>query len=184
MTLHIASFNRNLLLFATIFSLSACSHAPRQKTEPVEIEFHADNDIAMATRSIADAIGMGEPLDSTQYDFEGVLTDGLGTPLYTDVQGAPGLWQIEVLTPKMATIRNVNIGDLLPDQLENYIATELNLNATVALEELGREESAEDDELNVKIYNIDNGTLRIETRQASAANGVEGPLMRITLSAY
>ncbi len=173
-----------MLLFAALFSLCACSNAPRQKPEPVEIEFHADNDIAMATRSIADAIGLGEPLDSTQYDFEGVLTDGLGTPLYTDIQGAPGKWQIEVLNPKMATIRNVNIGDLLPDYLENYLASELNLDTNAALEELGREEGADDDDLDVKIYNIDNGTLRIETRQAAAANGVEGPLMRITLTAY
>ncbi len=63
--------------------------------------FHADNDIAMTVRSLADAIKVGEPLDSTEYDFNGVLTDGQGAPLYTDVQGSPGTWIVDVLDKKM-----------------------------------------------------------------------------------
>ena len=42
---------------------------------------HADNDIAMTLRSIIDAVKVGEPLDSAQYNFTGTLTDGSGRPL-------------------------------------------------------------------------------------------------------
>lgn len=52
--------------------------------------FHADNDIAMTVRSLVDAVRVGETLLPADYDFVGVLTDGQGTPLYTDVDGAPG----------------------------------------------------------------------------------------------
>ena len=52
-------------------------------------DFHADNDIAMTLGSIADAIRVGEPLDSATYSYTGVLTDGVGRPLYTDVDGTP-----------------------------------------------------------------------------------------------
>lgn len=89
--------------------INACSHTADNQDKGnvasppaiiVNEDFHADNDIAMTVRSLADAIKVGEPLDSTEYDFEGVLTDGQGTPLYTDVQGAPGVWVVDVLDQK------------------------------------------------------------------------------------
>ena len=89
-----------------IFMLNSCGQSSKSdvsNTEDSEATeyFHADNDIAMTVRSLADAIKVGEPLDSTEYDFNGVLTDGQGAPLYTDVQGSPGTWIVDVLDKKM-----------------------------------------------------------------------------------
>ena len=71
-------------------SCGAGSHDSKGGTDSAypdaEEEFHADNDIAMTVRSVADAIRVGETLDSVGYNFEGVLTDGIGRPLYTGLQ--------------------------------------------------------------------------------------------------
>ena len=95
--------------------------------EAIQEEYHADNDIAMTIRSLADALRVGEELDSTEYDYEGVLTDGQGRPLYTDVQGAPGIWQVDVVDSRTAMVRNIYLGDLLPGALEEYLAKSLGL---------------------------------------------------------
>lgn len=139
-------------------------------------EYHADNDIAMTVRSITDALRVGEPLDTLDYNFEGILTDGEGHPLYTDIQGTPGSWDVDVISPTTAVIRNVYLGDLLPDDLESYLASSLNLSPENIIE---TEEFDDDEETQLVVYDIDGVYLRIETRAAVAPNGLEGPLMSI-----
>lgn len=139
-------------------------------------EYHADNDIAMTLRSITDAIRVGEPLDTLDYNFEGVLTDGEGRPLYTDIQGTPGVWEVDIMSPTSAVIRNVYLGDLLPDYLETYIAGSLNLSDSDIIETT---EFEDDDDTSLVVYDLNGGYLRIETRSAIAVNGLEGPLMSI-----
>lgn len=142
-----------------------------------EEEFHADNDIAMTVRSVADAIRVGETLDSVGYNFEGVLTDGIGRPLYTNLQGLPGSWDVDVLSDSSVVIRNVDIGDLLPDDLESYIASSLELTDANIIDsfEYNEAEGAE-----TTVYDFGGGYLRYEVRTATAANGLEGALVRIT----
>lgn len=92
-----------------------------------ETPFHADNDIAMTVSSLVDAVRVGEPLDSADYNFHGILTDGQGTPLYTDIEGNPGEWAVMVISDDEARISNLQLGDLLTEDLRNYIAGSLNL---------------------------------------------------------
>ena len=139
-------------------------------------EFHADNDIAMTVQSITDALRVGEPLDTLGYNFEGVLTDGEGHPLYTDIQGTPGTWEVDVISPTSAVVRNIYLGDLLPDDLESYIAGSLNLTRENIIEST---EYDDDEETQLVVYGIDGVYIRIETRAAVAPNGLEGPLMSI-----
>lgn len=149
---------------------------------PVVEDFHADNDIAMTVRSIADAIRVGEPLDSTEYDFEGVLTDGQGTPLYTDVQGGPGVWVVDVLDTKNATLRNLYLGDLLPADLESYLLQTLGLTENHRLL-FTAHEAVDDEETDIVVYDFDGGYMRFEIRSGIAPNGLEGPLLTIIMSA-
>ncbi len=130
----------------------------------------------MTVRSITDALRVGEPLDTLDYNFEGILTDGEGHPLYTDIQGTPGSWDVDVISPTTAVIRNVYLGDLLPDDLESYLASSLNLSPENIIE---TEEFDDDEETQLVVYDIDGVYLRIETRAAVAPNGLEGPLMSI-----
>lgn len=139
-------------------------------------EYHADNDIAMIVQSMADALKMGEPLDTLDYNFEGVLTDGEGRPLYTDIKGSPGIWNIDVLSPSYAVIRNIFLGDLLPEDLESYLAGTLNLSPDNLIKS---ELSSEEEDTQLVIYDLDGCYLRIETRAAVAPNGLEGPFMNI-----
>ena len=147
---------------------------------PVEEEYHADNDIAMTIRSLADAIRVGEALDSTDYNFEGVLTDGQGAPLYTDVNGSPGEWQVKVLGRGAAKIRNLYLGDILPDDLRNYVAESMHLNDTDITESY--EQDPEEGGETLTVYDFDGGTLRFESRPALAPNGLEGLLVNIVIS--
>lgn len=143
--------------------------------------YHADNDIAMTVRSIADAIKVGEPLDSTDYDFKGVLTDGQGTPLYTDVQGSPGLWIVDILDTKNASIKNLYLGDLLPGDLQSYLLQSLHLSEEQQIDFIAHD--AIDDETEITVYDFDGGYLRFEIRAGIAPNGLEGPLLTIFMSA-
>lgn len=171
------------LAFASIALLTSCSGRPEPQNSDTDSdsavatdEYHADNDIAMTVRSIVDALRVGEPLDTTDYNFEGILTDGQGHPLYTDIQGTPGLWEVDVISPTSVVIRNVNIGDLLPDYLESYVAGSLSLTADNVIETA---EYDDDEETQLSVYDFDGGYLRFETRASVAQNGLEGPLMSI-----
>lgn len=174
---------RNIIL-AGAFIICQLASCTGNKTDakdsdtatPVVESYHADNDIAMTVRSIVDAIKVGEPLDTLDYNFEGILTDGQGHPLYTDIQGAPGEWEVDVLSPTSAVIRNLYLGDLLPDDLESYLAQSLDLNDSDIIE---TEEYDDDESTSLVVYDFDGGYLRIETRAGMAPNGLEGPLMSI-----
>lgn len=159
---------------------SAATVVATEDTATISEDYHADNDIAMTVRSIVDALNVGEPLDTLDYNFEGVLTDGEGHPLYTDIQGSPGLWEVDVINPSSAVIRNVYLGDLLPDDLESYLVASLSLNPSDLIES---EEYDDDEETQLVVYDLKRLELRIETRAAVAPNGLEGPLITIRLTA-
>lgn len=142
-------------------------------------EYHADNDIAMIAKSFADALVINEPLDTLENNFTGVLTDGEGHPLYTDIQGSPGIWDVNVTNPNTAVIRNVYLGDLLPGYLESYITTNLDLTED---DKIGTTVSDTTDNTQVTVYNLDGAYLRFEIRTALAPNGLEGPLLSIVLT--
>lgn len=144
--------------------------------------YHADNDIAMTVRSLVDALNVGEKLDSADYDFKGVLTDGTGRPLYTNLQGMPGQWEVDVTSPTSAVIRNTHVGDLLPWDLENYLVQSLNSgdNDIVAVAVDEEEDPVEGDTIHKAVYDFGGGYLRIETRKVMAAEGTEGAVMNIT----
>lgn len=89
--------------------------------------FHADNDIAMVVGSLADAIYVGEPLDSASYSYTGLLTDGTGAPLYFDTHGNPGRWDVQIYSPTTAVIHNVDEGDLVASDVRSYLLTCLNI---------------------------------------------------------
>lgn len=141
-------------------------------------DYHADNDIAMTLASLVDAIRVREPLDSADYNFEGVLTDGQGRPLYTNIQGTPGVWDVDVLGPSSVVIRNVDLGDLLPEDLESYVTSALGLTP----QDMVFSHSCDSPDTEIVVYDFDGGFLRIETRMSQLANGLEGPLMRIVAS--
>jgi len=176
-----------LFFFILSLVLASCGSGEKGKTVgdseapdnlPIEI-YHADNDIAMTVRSIVDAIKVDEPLDTTDYNFEGVLTDGQGHPLYTDIQGAPGLWEVDVLSPTSAVVRNIYLGDLLPDDLRSYLAQSLQLSDQ---DVINTSEFDDDDQTSVEIFDLEGGFLRFETRAAVAPNGLEGPYVSIIAS--
>lgn len=178
-SLTVRSKTAGIICLLVVFTGCGGSHESVDNSDTLRAvmeNYHADNDIAMTLRSITDAIRVGEPLDTLDYNFEGVLTDGEGRPLYTDIQGSPGEWIVDVISPTSAVLRNVYLGDLLPDYLETYIAGSLNLSDSNIVETT---EFEDDDDTSLVVYDLDGGFLRIETRSAVAANGLEGPLMSI-----
>lgn len=146
-----------------------------------ETAFHADADIAMTVRSIADAIRVGEKLDSTDYDFRGILTDGQGRPLYTDTHGAPGEWVVDVLPDGGVVIRNINAGDLLPEDLREYLASNLGLTTSDIVE---TSEYDDDEDTSVEVYDFGKGLMRFETRNAPGPNGTDAVFVSIVLKAH
>lgn len=193
MTMIKISFRRNIGTAAVVIILSAgcrpssesgsASLASNEVAEAIITDdFHADNDIAMTIRSLADALKVGEPLDSTLYDFQGILTDGQGSPLYTDVQGSPGQWEVDVLDERNVIIRNVYLGDLLPADLETYLLHSLHIDKESMIE-FTAHHAVDDDETEIAVYDFDGGYLRFEVRAGIAPNGLEGPMLSIVMSA-
>lgn len=183
--------NRNFLSRALpalviIFIAVSCGRATEKKesssseeaTEVVE-HYHADNDIAMTVRSLVDAINVGEPLDSTDYNYKGVLTDGSGRILYTDIHGTPGEWEVRVLSPSSAVIRNLYLGDLLPDDLEHYLSHTIGLSHNNVVEDV---EYDENETASLTVYDFGQGLLKLEVHGGIAPNGMEGPLLSIYVS--
>lgn len=144
-----------------------------------ESVYHADNDIAMTVRSIVDAIRVGETLSPADYDFGGILTDGQGTPLYTDIGGAPGEWVVKVENDSTAIIANRKIGDLMDDDLRTYILDALSLNNADLVSAYQNPEAE-----NELIYYFDTGDVDINfsTRPVTTPSGIEGTLMTIRIS--
>ncbi len=175
-----------LLAAVMTFAIMSCGKSEKRIEEPATVRqapefFHADNDIAMTVRSLADALKVGEPLDSAEYDFEGVLTDGQGAPLYTDVQGTPGVWLVDVLDKNNVIIRNLYLGDLLPLDLQNYILHSLRVSEDSRLD-FTLHEAVDDDETEIDVYDCGGVFLRFEVRAGIAPNGLEGPQLSIIMS--
>lgn len=163
-----------------IISLCGCSGNSDTKREKADNDYHADNDIAMTMRSIVDAISVGQDLDSTDYNYRGILTDGTGRPLYTDIQGAPGEWEIRVNGNRSVSLRNLYLGDLLPEELTQYILESLQMNDSTLIASgiAGNDPDAE-----VKIYDFGRGELIFETKTAMTGDGERGPLLNIAVRA-
>lgn len=162
---------------------TSCSHKESAVVSDTAILeesiFHADNDIAMTVRSLVDAVRVGEKLTPADYDFEGVLTDGQGTPLYTDFDGAPGEWIVKVENDSTASIASRHVGDLMEDDLRTYILGSLNLN-NADLVSAYRNPLKEEE----TIYHYDSGDidLNFSTVSAVASPDIEGTLMTIRIS--
>lgn len=147
---------------------------------PAEETFMADYDIGMTVRSVADAINVGESLDSTAYNFEGVLTDGVGMPLFTDMSGMPGEWEVEVVDSTQVRIRNIDAGDLQPFQLIEYLTANLNDGS----HEILLENECDRGEAHIINYRYGRTSLRVETRPRHIGDtGEVAPVMEITLRA-
>ncbi len=157
---------------------TVCAELPREETGE---SFRADNDIAMTVRSMAYAISEGEPLDSTDYNFSGVLTDGLGSPLFTDFEGFPGQWEVEVVNPHEVLIRNIGTGDLMPGELIEYLSSTFNTAAEDENEELRMVDSFDEGDAQVQLYSFGRTSLRVETRPETLPTGEVGPKLEITL---
>lgn len=135
-------------------------------------------DIAMTARSLADALAVGEQLDSTDYDFEGILTDGQGSPLYTNMRGTPGRWVVEVTSPRGAAIRNTDLGDLLVEDLRVYLAQSLNMDDSDIVEAGPLED---DTETHMVVYRKGVLMMVMESRMETASNGTEAPWLSVLL---
>ncbi|MCM1475277.1 MAG: hypothetical protein NC036_03425 [Muribaculaceae bacterium] len=154
----------------------------KDTVEAIEEPKHADNDIAMTVRSIVDAINMEEELDSASYTYEGILTDGSGKPLYTDTEGAPGVWEVRLAGPQSVSLRNTRPGDLLAEELCAYLTQSLELTDEALItariyKDLGKEVPT-----NVKIYDFGKGTIHFETRVEDTTAGGQSPVLSIVIS--
>ncbi len=147
-------------------------------TMPEEPQFHADNDIAMTVCSLVDAVRVGEKLDSAEYNFNGILTDGQGTPLYTDIEGNPGEWQVRVVNEEEARINNLHLGDLMTEDLRSYIIGALNLNhadlVTAYLNPANEEEY-------IWLYDIGDVNLSFSETLVQTPSDYEGIIMSISV---
>lgn len=126
-------------------------------------------------------ISEGEPLDSTDYNFSGVLTDGLGSPLFTDFEGFPGQWEVDVVNPHEVLIRNIGTGDLMPGELIEYLSSTFNKSAEDEDEVLRIVDSFDEGDAQVQLYSFGRTSLRVETRPETLPTGEVGPKLEITL---
>lgn len=164
------------IVFTAVCACGGGGAAAVKETGREEVEaFHADNDIAMTVRSLVDAVRVGESLDSSVYNFSGILTDGQGTPLYTDVEGSPGVWSVRVSDSDEACIRNLYVGDLMAEDLMSYIIGSLGLNSADLMTAYRNPSSEE--EL-IFVYGIGNVRVSFSIKPADA-NGIEGWLMSV-----
>lgn len=146
--------------------------------EEEEPPFIASNDIGMTVRSVASTINIGEPLDSSDYSFSGVLTDGIGMPLFTDASGMPGRWQIEVIDSTRVSIRNLSAGYLQPHELMEYLALSLG-EQDQPLEHIGEQDRGD---THIDHYRLGRTNLSVETTPEPIGDtGEVSPRMEIIL---
>lgn len=146
--------------------------------KPDDSQFHADNDIAMTVCSLVDAVRVGEPLDSAEYGFEGILTDGQGTPLYTDIEGNPGEWSVKVISADEARISNLHFGDLMTRDLRNYIVGALGLNGADLV--TAYINPANEDEF-IWLYDIGDVQVAFSETEVHTSSDLEGIIMSISV---
>ncbi len=152
--------------------------AGEESALPEESQFHADNDIAMTVCSLVDAVRVGESLDSIDYDFDGILTDGQGTPLYTDIEGNPGEWKVRVVSEGEACISNLYLGDLMTHDLRNYILNALNMNsADLATAYV----NPADEQEFIWLYDLGDANVAFSETEVKTPSGLEGIIMKISV---
>ena len=151
----------------------SCSSGSNSSESDTTSAFHADDDIAMVVQSLADAVNVGESLKVDDYNFTGVLTDGTGRPLYSDLDGMPGEWTVEVQDSTTAVLRNTRIGDLEAEDLQNYIAASLQLDSAAVY--IGRDFKGRTQ----SIYTIPGGYLTMTVRRDTTPGGIVGDRMSI-----
>ena len=143
---------------ASLIVASGCGRKEKPKVVEVKtVEPEAEEaldsvDVAMLSRSLVDAINMGEKLDST-YNFHGILTDGSGKALYTLADGRPGVWDVVVDSPGRVFLRNAEAGNLQAEDLRVYIAQAIGLNDNDVMD-------AGNEQATAVVYN--RGNLRME----------------------
>lgn len=142
-------------------------------------EFHADNDIAMTVRSVADALRVGESLDTANYNFDGVLTDGTGRPIYTNLRGGPGKWSVDAVSDTSLTIRNADLGDLLSEDLESYIASSLGVDDSNLVDSLSGSVPGGH---TTHVYDFGGGRIRFEVHNVTTPDEQTAAMMIISLS--
>lgn len=176
-----ASAISTAMFLAILSSCSSEGNKTKNDSDSVaaSAEFHADNDIAMIVCSVADAICIGEPLDTLSYNFDGVLTDGQGRPIYANLHGVPGKWDIDAVSDTSLTIRNVDLGDLVSDDLESYIVTALDAVNPTPVDSLAR---TSDDGHSVRVYRFEGGRIRFEVHNVSTPSDETAAMMIISLS--
>lgn len=172
-----------LALFLSVILLTACSGNSGRKADSDSLQtetgdYHADNDIAMIIRSIMDAMNVDQPLDSAEYNYNGILTDGSGRPLYTDIQGSPGQWTVEVLSPNRALLKNLYLGDLVPEELAQYIMASLEVPDSLMIMEQSPNHHIDS---RVSTYDFGKGQMILEITEAKTESGDKGPLVNILL---
>ncbi len=168
----------SVMLIVLISCGSKTSGISLESAMPEDNQFHADNDIAMTVCSIVDAVRVGERLDTADYNFDGILTDGQGTPLYTDLQGNPGEWKVRVVSDDEASISNVHLGDLMTEDLRNYIIVTLNLNSAVLVTAYTK--PANEEEL-IWLYDIGDVNVAFSETLVKTPTDLEGIIMAISV---
>lgn len=133
-------------------------------------------DIAMISRSLVDALRMGEKLDSAAYDFTGILTDGQDRPLYTDIHGNPGKWVVHVESPSSVVLRNLDAGNLLAEDLRVYVAQAVGF-TDADVTDAGI--AAGTDSVQAVIYSAPNLRMELTLRPQTDAAGNEHALVAI-----
>lgn len=151
-----------------------------QEVDDIQNQFEVNNDIAMTVRSVADAINVGEKIDSTGYNFKGVLTDGSGMPLFTNLDGLPGEWEVEVVSPSVVQIRNLHAGDLVTEELVGYLSAALQLEADDTLELMSQRDSGD---RKVAMFSFGKGTITIESESNKKSDEEGGEKILITMRA-
>lgn len=163
-------------------SLTGCSKNGNNGSDSDQQDYyHADRDIAMTLGSILDAVRVGEPLDSTVYNFVGVLTDGEGAPIYTDRDYYPGQWEVMVVTPDSAVVRNLNSGNIMVADLKNYIADNLDLDDDDICDAIDFDN---DDIIEETVYSFEGGLLRFKILEENTPLDQEGPFLCISVSKH
>ena len=158
--------------------LASCGHTGQNSatdTQTAQTEtFHADTDVAMVIRSVADAIRVGENLYADNYNYTGVLTDGTGRPLYSDLNGLPGIWRVEVADSTHVTVSNTSVGDLAASDLATYVSDALGSGTNPPERRLDVSGHT------VDLYHYDWGDMAYEVRN-DTTGGIVGNMVTITL---
>lgn len=175
------------LLTLAFLSITACSSEKSNSgncnstdscdTFPPGNLFHADNDIAMTLLSVTDALRVGETLDSTDYNYIGILTDGQGHPLYTGFDGLPGTWTVRVTGPSSLSITNDSPGDLNSADLMAYLRQTLENNAIIPMEMITASQGD-----SIKKWRANEVTVSFHPTYEKYENNIEADSVTITVN--